>query len=46
MTTMAETATEYISIAAPPERVWDVAADVERYPEWAKDIKDVVVQGA
>ena len=44
MTAMAETATEYISIAAPPERVWEIAADVERYPEWAKDIKDVVVR--
>ena len=44
MTTMAETATEYISIAAPPERVWEVAVDVERYPEWAKDVKDVVVR--
>jgi uncharacterized membrane protein len=44
MTTMAETATEYIAIDAPPERVWDVAADVEHYPDWAKDIKDVVVR--
>lgn len=44
MTTMAETATEYISIAAPPQRVWEIAVDVERYPEWAKDIKDVVVR--
>ena len=44
MTAMAETATEYIAIAAPPERVWEIAADVERYPEWAKDIKDVVVR--
>lgn len=41
---MAETATEHITIAAPPERVWEVAADVERYPDWAKDIKDVVVR--
>ena len=41
---MAETATEYIAIDAPPERVWDVAADVEHYPDWAKDIKDVVVR--
>ena len=44
MTSMAETATEYIAIDAPPERVWDVAADVEHYPDWAKDIKDVVVR--
>ena len=44
MTIMAETATEYIAIDAPPERVWDVAADVEHYPDWAKDIKDVVVR--
>jgi ribosome-associated toxin RatA of RatAB toxin-antitoxin module len=41
---MAETATEYIAIAAPPERVWEVVADIERYPEWAKDVKDVVVR--
>jgi uncharacterized protein YndB with AHSA1/START domain len=46
MTTMAETATEYIAIAATPERVWEIAADVERYPEWAKDIKDVVVRSS
>ena len=41
---MAETATDHITIDAPPERVWAVAADIERYPEWAKDIKDVVVR--
>ncbi len=40
---MAETATQTISISAAPERVWAIAADVERYPEWATDIKDVVV---
>jgi ribosome-associated toxin RatA of RatAB toxin-antitoxin module len=44
MTAMAETATEYISIAAPPDRVFAVVADIERYPEWAKDVKDVVVR--
>ena len=45
MTDMAaETATEHITIAAPPDRVWEIAADIERYPEWAKDIKDVVVR--
>lgn len=40
---MAETATQTITIDAPPERVWAIAADVERYPEWAKDVKDVRV---
>lgn len=44
MTTMAETASETIQIAAPPERVWKIAADVERYPDWARDVKDVVVR--
>ena len=44
MTAMAETASETITIAAPPERVWEIAADVERYPEWAHDVKDVVVR--
>ena len=41
---MAETATQQITIAAPPERVWQIASDMERYPEWAKDIKDVQVR--
>ena len=40
---MAETATETITIAAPPEQVWAIATDIERYPEWAHDVKDVVV---
>jgi ribosome-associated toxin RatA of RatAB toxin-antitoxin module len=42
---MAETATETTIIAAPPETVWAVVTDVERYPEWAKDVKDVEVLG-
>jgi uncharacterized membrane protein len=42
--TRAETASQTITIAAPPERVWAIAADVERYPDWAKDVKDVVVR--
>jgi uncharacterized membrane protein len=41
---MAETASQTITTLAPPERVWAIAADVERYPEWAKDVKDVVVR--
>ena len=40
---MAETAFQTTTIAAAPERVWAIAADVEKYPEWAKDVKDVVV---
>ncbi len=42
---MAETASQTITIAASPERVWAIAADVERYPDWAKDVKDVIVRG-
>jgi ribosome-associated toxin RatA of RatAB toxin-antitoxin module len=30
-------------VAASPARCFDVAADIERYPEWARDIKDVTV---
>lgn len=44
MTAMAETASETITIDAPPARVWRIAVDVERYPEWARDVKDVVVR--
>ncbi len=42
---MAETASQTITIAASPERVWAIAADVERYPDWAKDVKDVIIRG-
>jgi uncharacterized membrane protein len=41
---MAETASQTITISAPPERVWEIAAEFEKYPEWAKDVKDVVVR--
>lgn len=44
MLTMAETASESITINATPERVWQIAADVERYPDWARDVKDVIVR--
>jgi ribosome-associated toxin RatA of RatAB toxin-antitoxin module len=40
---MADHATERRSIAASPERVYAVALDLERYPEWADDIKEVEV---
>ena len=40
---MAESASEKIRIEAPPSRCYDVAVDFERYPEWAKDVKQVTV---
>ncbi|MGI8796660.1 MAG: SRPBCC family protein [Acidimicrobiia bacterium] len=40
---MAETASERIRIEAPPSRCYEVAVDFERYPEWAKDVKQVKV---
>lgn len=43
MHTMAETATETITIAAPLERVWAIAIDLENYPEWTHDVKDVLI---
>lgn len=43
MQTMAETATETITIAAPLEQVWAIAIDLETYPQWTHDVKDVVI---
>jgi uncharacterized membrane protein len=43
MQTMAETATETITIAAPLEQVWAIAIDLEKYPQWTHDVKDVVI---
>ncbi len=43
MATMAETATESITIDASPERVWEIAVDLPRYPEWARDIKAITI---
>jgi uncharacterized protein YndB with AHSA1/START domain len=41
---MADHATERTIIDAPPEQVWEVAVDFERYPDWARDIKAVSVE--
>jgi ribosome-associated toxin RatA of RatAB toxin-antitoxin module len=40
---VAEQATEHTSVSAPPERCFAVVADIERYPEWAGDLKEVTV---
>lgn len=41
---MAEQATERTTISAPPERCYEIAADLERYPEWASDVKEVEIR--
>lgn len=41
---MADRASQTITIASSPSNVWAIATDVERYPEWAKDVKEVVVR--
>ncbi len=41
---MAEQATEHTTVAASPERCYAVVTDIERYPEWAADIKQVSVE--
>ncbi len=40
---MAELATEQTTVAAPRERCYAVVTDIERYPEWAADIKQVTI---
>ena len=43
MLTMAESATQTITVAASPEHCFEVAIDFPRYPEWAKDVKEATV---
>ena len=40
---MPDQATERTRIDAPPDKVHAVALDIERYPEWARDVKEAVV---
>ncbi len=40
---MADVASSTIHIAAPPERVLAVIADIDRYPEWTGQIKSTEV---
>jgi len=41
---VAELATERMVVAATPAQCYAVVSDLERYPEWAADIKQVVVE--
>ena len=41
---MAETAFQTITSSAPIARVWEIATDFERYPEWAKDVKEATIR--
>ena len=41
---MAEQATQTTTIAASVEHCFAVATDFEKYPEWAKDVKEAVVR--
>ena len=43
MLTMAETASDTITIEASLDAVWAIATDLERYPVWARDVMDVVI---
>lgn len=40
---MADQATERATINASPERCFEVATAFERYPEWARDVKEATV---
>ena len=40
---MGEHASQKIVIKAPPQACFDVVSEFERYPEWAADVKEVVV---
>ena len=40
---MAETASEFTTINASLEAIWAVVVDVERYPEWAHDVKAATI---
>jgi hypothetical protein len=44
MQTMAESATQTITIEAPPADCFAIATDFEHYPEWAHDVKEAVVK--
>jgi ribosome-associated toxin RatA of RatAB toxin-antitoxin module len=40
---VADQATEHMTVSATPQRCYAVASDLQRYPDWAHDIKEVSV---
>ena len=44
MKAMTDRAAQTTLVAATPERCWSVVLDFERYPEWARDVKEAVVR--
>ena len=40
---MAEQVSERIHVDARPQRCYEVATDYERYPTWAKDVKEATI---
>ena len=44
MPPMAESASQSITIAASPERCFEIVTDFESYPEWARDLKEAIVR--
>jgi uncharacterized protein YndB with AHSA1/START domain len=38
-------ASSEIEVAAPPEVVWDVLTDYERWPEWNPEVKSLSIDG-
>lgn len=43
MVTMVDSGSDTTIIAASPERCFAVATDFEKYPEWARDVKEATV---
>lgn len=40
---MADQTTQHLRIEAPLSQIWETLTDFERYPEWARDLKEVDV---
>ena len=40
---MADQTTQHLRIDAPLDEIWAVLTDFERYPEWARDLKEATV---